>query len=85
MPKLANGKQKKPRAKIVNDHARKTYDRVAFAVRKGHKEKIKAHAVSLGYSGIQQYLIALVNRDMDTDVTQPIQSEAAPAKSAKTP
>lgn len=51
--------QKKATAK----YNAKAYDRIEIKVPKGEKEKIKAHAESLGMS-LNAYIVGLIERDM---------------------
>lgn len=43
----------------------KAYDRIIFTVKKGHKEKIKAHAKSTGYESLNAYINKLIDDDME--------------------
>ena len=49
--------------KAKNKYASKTYDRIALLVKKGDREKIKAHAESKGMS-LNAYINMLIDKDM---------------------
>ena len=49
--------------KAKNKYASKTYDRIALLVKKGDREKIKAHAESKGMS-LNAYINMLIDKDI---------------------
>lgn len=49
----------------INKYKRKAYDRIALEVKKGQKEKIRAHAESKGLS-LQGYIKKLISEDMES-------------------
>lgn len=53
----------KTKAQIKNDYAKKAYDDIRLQVKKGMKEKIKAHAQEKGLS-LQGYINKLIEEDM---------------------
>lgn len=44
----------------------KAYERVALSVKRGEKDKIKAHAESLGMS-LNAYIVKLIENDMNQE------------------
>ncbi|MCD8096408.1 MAG: antitoxin [Ruminococcus sp.] len=56
--------QSKAHIKAANKYNAKAYDRIALLVKKGERDKIKAHAVSKGLS-LNAYINALIKSDMD--------------------
>lgn len=55
---------KTPAAKLAaNDRHNKSKDSYLLRFKKGEKEKIKAHAESLGMS-LNAYIVGLIERDM---------------------
>lgn len=61
----------KTRSEIVNAYAKKAYDNLRIIVKKGQKDKIKAHADSMGES-----VNGFVNRAID----ETIQRDSNPLK-----
>lgn len=53
----------KTTAQIKNDYAKKAYDDIRLQVKKGMKEKIRAHAQEQGLS-LQGYINKLIAEDM---------------------
>lgn len=63
----------KTRSEIVNAYAKKAYDNLRIIVKKGQKDKIKAHADSMGES-----VNGFVNRAIDETIqrdTNPLKNE----------
>ncbi|RGX51158.1 antitoxin [Anaerotruncus sp. AF02-27] len=50
-----------------NKYASKAYDRIALQVKKGNRDKIKAHAESLGLS-LNAYINKLIDEDMNKEI-----------------
>lgn len=54
----------KTKAQIKNDYAKKAYDDIRLQVKKGQKDKIRAHAQMQGLS-LQGYINKLIAEDME--------------------
>ena len=57
-------KQKKKQLDRQNNYIKNNYDRIAFVIPKGQKEKITARAAALGYKNITEYIRALLDKDL---------------------
>lgn len=51
--------------KYRNEYAKQNYDRCIFQVKKGKKELIVNHAKEQGYNGLTDYVISLIEKDMN--------------------
>lgn len=54
----------KAQQKAVGKYERENYDKVLLRLPKGEREKIKAHAESLGMS-LNAYIVSLIANDMN--------------------
>lgn len=62
--KLKNQKQKQ--LDRQNAYNKTNYDRIGIVIKKGEKERIKAHYVELGFASFNEYITSLIYKDMDS-------------------
>lgn len=73
----------KTRSEIVNAYAKKAYDNLRIIVKKGQKDKIKAHADSMGES-VNGFVNRAIDETMQRD-TNPLKNEQLAPPVAKKP
>lgn len=52
-------------ARYIQEYQKEKYDRCIFNVPKGYREKIIEHYKEAGYESLNQYINALIERDMN--------------------
>ena len=62
--------ESKRKAKWQNDYIAKTYDRINLTVPKGDKDKIKAHAESMGES-VNGFINRAIDETIERDKAKP--------------
>ena len=54
-------------AKYIQEYQKEKYDRCIFNIPKGDKEKLKMHYQKQGFTSLNQYVNALIKKDMENN------------------
>ena len=56
--------QKQKQLDRQNNYNKNNYDRVGVVLRKGEKDRIKAHYIEKGFASFNEYIVKLIYDDM---------------------
>lgn len=56
--------QKQKQLDRQNNYNKANYDRAGVVLKKGEKERIKAHYTKLGFTSFNEYVLSLIYNDM---------------------